>query len=431
MKGEGADTSRLGLAADDVGAFLRRTRSTAREARDHLEKFAQQRLLAQSRVAGITTRSTFERTDLLDELLERDTELSAAADELHAQIDALTKACALLERERSKYVDLFVHAPDAYVITDLRGTAEDANAAAGALLSVDREFLRGRPLVAFVARNDTRAFRDVLGKLGSDPPGGGVHAFTVRMRPRGQPVFVCLARIATVRTSSGKPIALRWTLHRVDAQENADAAHLAHAELARQIVGDFRAPVATIAGWARLLLEGSLEGEDERRQALAWVEQSAAAQRVMLDDLDELSQMLSPRDGPVSLDTVDLVQRVRVAADSLRACVEDSEALVVSEGTHAPAFVRAPAGYLDRAIELLLRRALAGTPRNGGAIRTKVSVAGVQAIVQIEAPDGAPAASGGSVRMASAARIVELCGGSLVLDERSPSSRLTLPIATR
>src|SRR5690348_12906587 len=55
-----------------------------------------------------------------DELLARDESLAAATEELRQQRDALQRASLLIERERTKYWELFSAAPEAYVVTDLK-----------------------------------------------------------------------------------------------------------------------------------------------------------------------------------------------------------------------------------------------------------------------------------------------------------------------
>jgi PAS domain-containing protein len=78
--------------------------------------------------------------------------------------------------------------------TDLRGNMHEANAELGALLAVHPQFLRGKPLIHFVARSDCRAFRDLLDKVarGADPspvvlslrPRHGGRPFPAELRPR-------------------------------------------------------------------------------------------------------------------------------------------------------------------------------------------------------------------------------------------------------
>src|SRR5260370_17907242 len=88
---------------------------------------------------------------VLDELLARDEELEAVTDELREQVDAMTQACALLERERTKYVDFFTQAPEAYVVTDLMGVGLEANVPPEALFGVEAGFFSRRPLPALLA----------------------------------------------------------------------------------------------------------------------------------------------------------------------------------------------------------------------------------------------------------------------------------------
>ncbi len=330
--------NRLTILADDVALFLRRSRGSARRAEAQLGDLAAHRTAGASRVQTIVARANGGANDLLDELLARDEELAATSEELREQIAALQGACALLERERSKYLDLFAHAPGPYVVTDLLGVTQEANIAAGALLSVEETFLRGRPLIAFVARNDTRKFRDLMAEL-FDAPTDAPRAFALRMRPRGQPVIVCHTRVAVVRSESGKRIALRWMFRRLDAREDLSGGHVAEAELARMVVDDLRPPLTTIAGWARLLRDGSIQDEDEREQALVWIEKSAAVQRIMLDDLAELSTLPEDVGGPGSTDTIDLDSQARAMARGLLPLLEP-ERLVVEPATDV-ALVRA------------------------------------------------------------------------------------------
>lgn len=113
-------------SSDDVAAFLRHARSSANRTETGLQQLSIQRDAAAARMASLAEHLGNGASGVLDELLARDEELEAVTDELREQVDAITRACALLERERTKYVDLFTHAPDAYVVTDLMGVAHRA-----------------------------------------------------------------------------------------------------------------------------------------------------------------------------------------------------------------------------------------------------------------------------------------------------------------
>jgi PAS domain S-box-containing protein len=131
----------------------------------------------------------------------RASELRVAIEELRAQNETLSEACARLEREMAKYRDLYDSAPEALVTTDARGVVIDANPAAARLLGLPRETLPGKLLIGFVARKDTGPFRDHLRAIAQST---GYGAFSVQIRPRGcSPVVAQL----TVRTVDGSAVA--------------------------------------------------------------------------------------------------------------------------------------------------------------------------------------------------------------------------------
>jgi PAS domain S-box-containing protein len=70
-----------------------------------------------------------------------------------------------LALERDRYADLFALAPEAYLVTDSYGIIMEANAAAGRLLEVSPESLRGKALDLFIPMEQRRVFRGRLGTM--------------------------------------------------------------------------------------------------------------------------------------------------------------------------------------------------------------------------------------------------------------------------
>jgi PAS domain S-box-containing protein len=207
---------------DDVVVFLRRAEGTAKILGTKVEQLSNRVRLMPRRPSGVyATRPTSLPPEQLAApqteepvVPEREEELALAAEELRVQQDQLEVACELLERERAKYMDLFEQSPDAYVATDTSGSITNANMAAGALFGVEPSLLVGKPLISFVARQDTRSFREQLRELKDAPD---VRSLTLRMRPRGGGVFVVAFCVRVVRGLRGKPMAFRCTLRKTDA----------------------------------------------------------------------------------------------------------------------------------------------------------------------------------------------------------------------
>ncbi len=69
------------------------------------------------------------------------------------------------------------------LVTTSRGVIQDVNLAAQAFFRVGRRILVGKPLLHFVARGDTRAFRDRVREL--ERSRVAPEPFEVQLRPRG------------------------------------------------------------------------------------------------------------------------------------------------------------------------------------------------------------------------------------------------------
>jgi signal transduction histidine kinase len=411
--------------ADAVTDFLREIRHKARENARRLQCLSESREAAERRLTGLRERvDPAGLVNLVDEMTVRDEELTATTDELGEQLDSLRRASALLERERCKYMDLFEHAPDAYIVTTMAGVIDEANVAAGTLFRSQPAFLTGRPLITFVARNDTRTFRSFLTQLQSSDQNavGNPHQAMLRMRPRGQPVFVIFARTTPVMGGGGRPIALRWMLRQFDLDEAQTGKGAAVAELASAIAEDLRDPLVPIATWARSLREGGARDEEEARQALDWIERSAQVQQAKLDELAEFANAYRE---PAEVEVTDIADDVERAVRA-----EGGEwSRFVFHRLAAPGEGRVIGQGLSRAIELLLRRALEATPRQS-QIHVRVRVQGREAFVDIETPEGSRVPRGWAIRTATATRIVDRCGGHLVMGEPSATVRVCLPRLT-
>lgn len=129
-----------------------------------------------------------------------------------ASSDELVQTCRLLATERARYYHLFASSRDACVVTDAKGVIRDANQRAAEMLGMTPSALRGKLLIAFVARGDTRVFRHHLACVEELADKGG--SVRMRMRPRGGSPFEATLWVDGGRRSSNdEPISYRWTMH--------------------------------------------------------------------------------------------------------------------------------------------------------------------------------------------------------------------------
>jgi len=150
---------------------------------------------------------------------ERTEELATAEEELIRQNAELLAAHQQAQAERQRYSDLFEFAPDAYLVTDVNGHIQEANAAAGRSLNIARTDLIGKPLTVFIAESERQAFRSQLSQLGQLDR---IQEWVVRFWPRTSMEFDAELTVATVYNVAGKPIALRWLLRDITERKQAE-----------------------------------------------------------------------------------------------------------------------------------------------------------------------------------------------------------------
>src|SRR5678815_1381631 len=150
-------------------------------------------------------------------------------DEWPAEATAARKAshAALVEQRR-----LVEDGPDGYLITDADGTIHEANAAIAEMLHVPLRFLPGKPVAAFVAQSDLRAFRWRLNNVS----GQGTGEWPLRLCPRHADPFIAGARVVALEGRADAPAARRWFIRDISVRQRAEELQAAN-EFTREILG--------------------------------------------------------------------------------------------------------------------------------------------------------------------------------------------------
>ena len=104
------------------------------------------------------------------------------------------------------------------------------------------------------------------------------------------------------------------------ARREAEAANRAKDEFLATLSHELRTPLNAIVGWARMLLDGSVE-EGKKKRALEVIDRNAALQVRLVDDILDVSRIIT---GGLRLDVrpVDLGVVIAAALDAIRPAVE-------------------------------------------------------------------------------------------------------------
>lgn len=338
-------------ATGDLGATVARTRAS-------LQQLSQQDLDAPSRIA-------------LEDLATALEELQAGSKDLRQQHEELVHERHAMEGERRRYEQLFLHAPDPYLVTDARGVIAEANLRAAALLRSTIAELRGVPLATRMPFSERATFRErlVAAARGEEQQGWLAWLQPRNAARRAVSMDVCI----DPASSQDDTHRLRWLLHDVHEIANR-AAELQEAfahqqlrtteledvnrwktSLLRAAAHDLRAPLATIISAAGTVLEREASLTIPQILDLVdLVERNGHRLSRLLTDLMDLDR-LTVSGGDLQREPIEVAALVRRILDDV-----DMGDRVISTDL---ADVTAPVGRVEfeRIVENLLRNTVAHT----------------------------------------------------------------------
>ena len=143
--------------------------------------------------------------------------------------------------------------------------------------------------------------------------------------------------------------------------QRAEEASRAKDEFLATVSHELRTPLASILGWARLLRRGGLTVEKQAR-ALETLERNAKAQTLLVEDLLDVSRIVSGKTR-LSVEPTDLGRIVEAAVDSLRPSADGRG--VQLQATPMSCTLTGDPERLHQILWNLLSNALKFTPRGG------------------------------------------------------------------
>jgi PAS domain S-box-containing protein len=173
------------------------------------------------------------------------------------------------------------------------------------------------------------------------------------------------------------------------ARQQAEEASRLKEEFLATVSHELRTPLNAVVGWSRLLRTGQLD-IDGTAHAVEVIERNAAAQRQIIEDLLDVSRIVSGK-LRISTQPVDILLVIHAAIESIRPAAEAKD-IKVSTHIEAPdAIVRADSERLQQVLWNLLANAVKFTPI-GGTVDVHLAEHGSLAEIRIaDSGPGIPA----------------------------------------
>jgi signal transduction histidine kinase len=145
---------------------------------------------------------------------------------------------------------------------------------------------------------------------------------------------------------------------------------------------ELRTPLSAILIWAKMLRAGAVKGEDQA-QAIAVIEQSAIAQRKLIEDLLDVSGMISGK-LRVQLENAELGPVLTAAVEAVRPMADAKRINLTADFGDAPVFSRVDRARLQQVVWNLANNAVKFTPSGG---HVTVRLRRLESTVRIEVAD--------------------------------------------
>lgn len=147
------------------------------------------------------------------------------------------------------------------------------------------------------------------------------------------------------------------------AREEAEEASRLKEEFLATVSHELRTPLNAVVGWSRLVRSGQLD-KDGMAHALEVIERNASAQRQIIEDLLDVSRIVTGR-LRINTQRVDLLLVIHAAIDAVRPAAEAKEIDLRLHFESPDALVKADVERLQQVLWNLLANAVKFTPQHG------------------------------------------------------------------
>jgi signal transduction histidine kinase len=342
----------------------------------------------------------------LQELRNQHTELIAADEELHRQLEELQRTVRRADRERARQEQLLGAVSDVVLVLSRSGVVEEANDAARRVFAMDARWLTGTPIVALLDGSDHRSFYTALEEASTSRTvrvsisirrrdrlvvpltatcsviDGGrrvlLTAQRIILHDDGETTEVSVERAGLERELRDKDDLLayeRAARHRLEERVRATDRFLA------VLSHDLRAPINVVLGWTDLLTREHL-AKDARDRALATIARNARLQLGLVEQLLDLSRVSAGNVflNAVALDVAALIPRV--CESFLPASRDAGVTLTFDVTTTEPAVVFADVMRVEQVLSNLVSNAIKFSSA-GGKVKVALASDGHQVAIRV------------------------------------------------
>jgi PAS domain S-box-containing protein len=168
-----------------------------------------------------------------------------------------------------------------------------------------------------------------------------------------------------------------------EARKLAETANRTKDEFLGLISHELRTPLNAILGWSRMLVEKKDLSQDTYHQAIQSIERNAALQSRLIDDILDVSRIIS---GKLRLDAqpIDLTVIINAAVDTLRPAAEAKNIRVSVVLDYGVGTVLGDSTRLQQVVWNLLSNAIKFTPKDGNI---RVSLERINSQIEITVSD--------------------------------------------
>ena len=172
------------------------------------------------------------------------------------------------QADANYYYNLFQYAPEAYLVTDAQGIIREANQAAALLFGMHQDWLIGKSLAVFVAKEQRPALAEHMARLRREAVSSEI---TVPIKLRHGRSFPATAKVTTAPNDAGETATFYWLLR--------NATEARYQEDRRQKEMDVQAQYrAVVAERERI----SRELHDSLGQVLGWLSLKTEQAQIMV-----------------------------------------------------------------------------------------------------------------------------------------------------